>query len=274
MKIIALCKTFRGEEWLEPMILSIYPYVEKIVFVNSHTSWNGRIGNSCIDEIERIKQSMDSKDKLVSVRYDTINQADQCMHGYRYIQENFPCDYILHIDTDEIWDGVDLQRAIEFVKENPHHQAYRSSIYTYIKSPLYRVTPIEQLQPVVFTNASLYGLGDSDRSCDLPYALMQDDEGMIPYHHFIYVRDTFNSVLEKIVTSHVAENVEYQEMDKWIPEVWNCFPKLGKDWLKGFHPNKDFQTNWMGVEHIDKKRLPKVLRENNFPILEKFEIRN
>jgi hypothetical protein len=281
MRIIALCKTFRGEEWLEPMILSIYPYVDKIVFVNSDLSWSGRRGNTCIDEIERVKNEMDSEDKIVSIHFNTLNQFEQCMQGYLYIKNNFKCDYVIHVDTDEIWDDVDLERAIDFLEKNPGHKAYRSNIYTYIKSPLWRVAPIEPLTPVVFTNITLSDLGKADRSCDLPYVVMHDGEGRILYHHYVYVRENFNTVLEKIITSHVSENVQYQPMDKWIPEVWNKFPKLSGEWLEGFHPNAEkrngnylYKRNWMGVAKITKKDMPRVLREGNFPILEQFGIIN
>jgi hypothetical protein len=256
------------------MIRSIYNYVDKIIFVNSELSWNGRRGNTCKKEISRIKTVMDRYDKIISLSFDTINQFEQCMYGYLTIKNNFKCDYVMHIDTDEIWDDDNLQRAIKFIQKNPRHKAYRSHIYTYIKSPLYRVTPIEGLKPVVFTSSALPDLGQSDRSCDMPYILMDDNKGPILYHHYVYVRHSFNTVLEKIITSHVSENVEYQDMSKWIPEVWNKFPNIEGHWLEGYHPHRDFKRNWMGVDQITKDQMPPVLKKHNYPILEQFGIRN
>lgn len=284
MKIVALTKTFAGEEWIKPMTLSIYPYVEKIVFVNSEISWTGRKGNTCKQAIDGFKNRkkrwnrrkgswiysddcIDIENKIVSLNYDTINQLEQCLYGYEYIQRNHPCDYVMLIDTDEVWDSQDLENAIQFLKENPGYQAYRSSVYTYIKSPYWRVSPIEPLKPVCFIKADLSDLGNNARCCGLPSIVMKNEKGDIPYHHYVYVRDNFNIVLEKIISSHVSEEALYEDMSKWIPEVWNRLP----DVKGGFHPAIGYKRNWLEIETIGQDKLPKVLKERTFPIMEKFK---
>lgn len=288
MKIVALVKTFAGEEWIKPMTLSIYPYVEKIVFVNSEISWTGRKGNSCKQAIYKMigtalskeerqhrqrnklplifQSGMDVENKIVSLNYNTINQLEQCLYGYEYIKRNFPCDYVMLIDTDEVWDAQDLENAIQFLKENPGYEAYRSGVYTYIKSPYWRVSPVEPLEPVCFIKSNLSDLGNNARCCGLPSITMKNDLGKIPYHHYVYVRDNFNIVLEKIISSHVSEEALYEDMSRWIPEVWNKLPNVNG----GFHPAIGYKKNWFGIETIEKDKLPKILREKNFPIMEKF----
>src|SRR4030067_152050 len=283
MKIVALCKTFGGEEWIQPMVASIYPYVEKIVFVNSEISWVGRKGNTCKREIngmatgriltkrqgqylqvkstmplDKNKDKIDINDKIISLNFDTIDQLEQCTYG---------CDFVMLIDTDEVWDSKDLENAIQFLKENLNYQAYRSSVYTYIKSPYWRVSPIEPLKPVCFIKSNLNDLGNNARCCGLPSIVMKTDKGEIPYHHYVYVRNHFNTVLEKIITSHVSEQALYEDMAEWIPNVWNKLPNING----GFHPAIGYKKNWFNLEVIGKDKLPKILREKSFPIMEKFK---
>lgn len=291
MRIVALCKTFAGEEWIRPMTMSIYPYVDKIVFVNSEISWTGRKGNTCkpiiygmkdgiLKKLNRLEvrrkkhinileSKIDIENKIISLNYDTVNQSRQCQLGYKYIQKHIPCDYVMLIDTDEVWDDYDMQEAIKFIKKNPEYPTYRTAIYTYIKSPYWRIAPIESLKPVSFVSAKLESLGDNARCCDLPSVLIEREQNIpVYYHHFVYVRKDFNTVLEKIVSSHVSERANYVDMSKWIPEVWNKLPEVGG--RVGFHPAVGFQRNWLGIERIRREQLPRVLREQNFPIMEGF----
>lgn len=264
MNIIALCKTFRGEEWLEPMARSIAPFVQKIVFVNSEISWSGRKGNTCKAEISRLLDS-DIKDKIISLNYDTIDQFDQCMYGYTFIKRDFPStDYVMLIDTDEVWDDIDMRRAIDFLSlYQGDVKAFRVRMYTYIKSPFWRVNPEEPLHPVCFVSTQLPDLGaNGARSCEFPHITIPK----IHLHHYVYVRKDFNTVLEKIITSHVSENTRYEDMAVWIPEVWNKLPHV----KEGFHPAIGFKNNWQGLIQIERDQMPRVLRETNFPIIEKF----
>jgi hypothetical protein len=280
MKISALCKTFRGEEWIKAMTMAIYPYMDKIVFVNSEKSWSGRSGNTCKPEIDDMKLNSDPNNKIISLNCDTIDQFAQCMHGYRWIQNNLKSDYVMLIDTDEIWDDHDLKVALDFIKNrHPGCESYRNSIFTYIKSPLYQVNPIEPLKPVTFVRGDLDNLGKEPRCCDLPYKLIIDEgikegDNAVYYHHYVYVRKKFNTVLEKIISSHVSEGYEYQDMSVWIEEVWKEIPKLSGHWKEGFHPCLGFKKNWLGIYEIKRADMPRVLRNNNFPILEQYGVVN
>lgn len=288
MNIIALCKTFAGEEWIRPMTLSIYPYVSKIVFVNSDTSWIGRKGNSCREQIRLMKGDpqeihrarrkgitlpffIDEQNKIVSLNYDTADQFSQVEYGYRFIQQNFKCDFIMVIDTDEVWDDYDMQEAVKFLKRQPNHAAYRVAMCTYIKSPFWRVDPKEPLEPVCFIRPDMEILGKNARFCSLQSVTITTElKQKIHFHHFVYVRSHFNTILEKILTSHVSENAIYEDMSKWIPEVWNKLPAISQG-ISGIHPARGFNGNWKGLKEITKEQLPRVLRENDFPIVKEWE---
>ena len=267
---VALCKTFRGSEWIMPMTMSIYPHVEKLVFVNSEVSWTGGRGNTCKPVIKEMQRTMDPEHKIISLDLDTTDQFLQCEHGYQWILNHERPDFVLLADTDEIWNDADLIKAKDYIEKNPNYDAYRHNIYTYIKHPLYRIDPIECLQPVSFVNTYQPNLGTNFRACDMNFHVIPD----VYFHHYVHVRKEFNTVLEKIITSHASEGDPYQDMSRWIPEVWNKLPHIEGEWAeKGFHPNAKFRHLWRGIRQITPEEMPRVLREHNFPILEQFGIR-
>lgn len=264
MHITVLCKTFRGDEFLEPMALSVAPFVDKIVFVNSEISWTGRQGNTCKPVIEKLKGE-GLKDKIISLDFNTNSQKEQVDYGFNYIRKHIPYDYLLLQDSDEVWDYKDLEKAINYIKDNPQYSIFRTRMYTYIKSPFWRVYPIEQLKPIVFVSNTINGLGEASRGHDYhkeAHALPPD----IYLHHFVYVRKDFNTVLEKIISSHASENAEYRDMSRWIPEVWNNLPEV-----KDFHPAKGFAHCWHEIMVVPKAMLPCIFNEREFDIIKRFE---
>jgi hypothetical protein len=226
-------------------------------------------------------ENMDPEGKIISLDFDTIDQFAQCWHGYKWVQDNTDATHVMWLDTDEVWDSRDLTIAKNIITMNPGYDFYKTNLYTYIKSPLFRVDPYEPLEPVSFVKANLNFLGNHARCCDNEFKertfLLRDsgnNMARIFYHHYVYVREDFNTVLEKIVTSHVSEHRFYQDMSKWIPEVWNKLPKLEGIWEDGFHPAIGFRVNWKNLEEIKIAQMPKILRENNFPILGQFGVVN
>ncbi len=263
MKIIVLLKSFTGEEWLQPCIDSIYNHVHKIVLLTSKISWIGGEGNPSIPVIKTITECYDPEKKIIHINYDEPNQIKHCMHGYRYIQNNFDCDYIQLIDSDELWDKKNYTASLEFIKKNPGYKAYRSEMYTYIKSPFYRIDPPEPLKPVCFIKPDLSDMGLEPRGCSLkPFIIMED----IFCHHFIFVRYHFNGVLEKLIQSHVSEKQPYEDMSKWIPEVWNKLPNCKEN----FHPAIGYGTSWKRIKQIQYEDLPEVLHNQRYPDILKY----
>ena len=250
-----------------PAILSIYNYVSKIVIINSNVSWTGWKGNTCIAEIDKLK-NIDTQNKIVSLRYDTTDQTAQVDYGFTWIKKNLRADYAMILDSDEVWDDSDLVRALDYIHARPNRKVYRCQMRTYIKHPLYRLSNIELCQPVVFVNAKLPDMGGGWRANNLEGPVMPG----VFFHHFIHVRKDFNSVFEKIITSHASEGYAYQNMGEWIPQVWDKLPELTGKWKAGFHPNTEYPASWKGIEVISKDQLPNVLKNNSFDILERFGI--
>lgn len=268
MKIIALIKTWTGEEWLKACVESIYSHVDKIVLLTSNISWIGGQGNPSLPVIEKMLKCYDLEKKLIHIEYDEPNQMKHCMFGYRYIQNNLNCDYVQLIDSDELWDIENYQKAIRILTENPGHKAYRTQMYTYIKSPFYRIDPPESLKPVCFIKSDLDDMGLEPRGCGIHPFITMDN---VWCHHFVFVRYHFNKVLEKLIQSHVSEKQPYEDMSKWIPEVWNKIPNYNKSvFPNGMHPAIGFGHQWPAIRQIAYSELPEVLHNKRYPEILKY----
>jgi hypothetical protein len=241
-------------------------------------------GNDCKPVVKKLKKHYDTIDtqnrlvaegkkkqgisepKIIELECNTMDQLEQCMFGYNYIKEHFKPDFVQLIDADELWDEENWEKAINHLKKYPDAKTYRTHLYQYIKSPYYRIEPAFDLRPVCFIRPDLETLGDTARCCTLQVAT--DTMKGVWYHHFSHVRLSFNRVLEKIMTSHISEHCEYQDMSAWIPGVWNMLPDWNKQEYKdGFHPNFAFRGNWSGIRAIEDKDLPEVLRGSEYPIM-------
>ncbi|MFX0132418.1 MAG: hypothetical protein ACFFDN_02105 [Candidatus Hodarchaeota archaeon] len=264
MKIIALYKVWSGEEWLRPSIQSIYPFVHKIYILTSKVSWIGGLGNPSFQVIDKILQNDDKDSKVIHINHDEPNQIKHCQFGYEIIRRNHPdADFIQLIDSDELWDQENYEKAIDYLNKNPGVDAYRTQMYTYVKTPFLRVDPPESLKPVCFITLQRPDMGTEPRGCGIhPFKTMPD----VWCHHFVFVRAYFNKVLEKLIQSHVSEKQPYASMDKWIPEVWNRLPSWNKGiFSEGFHPAIGYQKNWSGLKEITIQDLPEILHGGKFP---------
>lgn len=266
IKLVAFYKVFSGEEWLLPSVLSIYNHVEKIVILTSDYNWSGSKGNPSIPMIENIVFDNDPDGKIIHIHHNEVDQLKHCEFGYNYIRKNLIYDFVMLIDSDEIWDDENLIRAKHHLSAEPLNSGiltYRTQTYTYVKSPFYRVHPIEQLHPVCFVRSTLSNLGTEARACSFKETQLIDD---VYYHHFVHVRLSSNKVLEKIITSHISEKQPYREiMDEWVPNCWNKLPNV-----VDFHVAIGFESTWKSIVVISKSELPQILQNHNFEIMEKF----
>jgi len=259
MKIVALYKVWSGEEWLKPSVESIIDHVEKVVLLYSNVSWIGGTGNPSMGVIKDLTNKYPGK--VIALRKDESNQLKHCEYGFQYIKSNIPCDYVQLIDSDEVWDNKEYEKAKEFLIKKPGYHTYRTQMYTYIKKATYRVDPLEGLKPVCFVDSKIPTLGNQPRACNLPTTTMPD----VYCHHFVFVRTTFNQVLEKLVQSHVSEKQLYQQMDKWIPEVWNKLPNYNRIMFRdGLHPAIGFGASWRNLKVISAKELPTILERYKY----------
>lgn len=246
--MIALYKTFSGGEFLEASILSIYKYVEKIVCINSNISWGGMGRNNCTDILEQLQNKYP---KLEVFQLNTSDQMYQVYFGLNHISENYNSKWIMLIDSDEIWDSTQLEKAIRLMSHNNDVKAYKTSVYTYVKSCYFRVYPIESLQPVCFVRNKLDDYGENIRCCDMQTTFMN-----VIFHHYSYVRENFTEILVKLINSHISESQPTIPIDEWISTKWWMLP-----FCRDFHIAKGFEKNWYRIEITNE--IPVTLRNNS-----------
>lgn len=251
MKIVAITKTFRGEEFALASLEAIYPYVSKVVYVHSNESWAGRTGNTVIHEISK---HPDPERKIEHIKLNSRDQAAQYQAGYECAEAHYDYDYLMMVDTDEVWARADLEKAIQHLRSNQTAKAFTCNMWSYIKSPFFRVTPKDRLTPVVFIRkgCKIEGI----RGCGLvPKFHMQD----VWMHHFCSVRKSLDEVWAKHEDSCGVEKVPKVDKSFWIQQKWNKLPTSNN-----LLPLSNYAHHWESVRVIGIVDLPEVLRSSAF----------
>ena len=251
LKVIALIKTFSGEEWLYPCLNSIYDYMTKIVMVHSLVSWTGIKADRVRPAAAQWKAEYDREGKLVEITVEEKDQWQQCDIGYQYIKKNFLCDYVMLVDLDEIWEKEMLDRAFARMRADWRFSAYRCKMWTYIKYPLIKIWPPDPVDTTVFVLAKMPDLGMGFRGRYIePSFLMRD----VYFHHFNFVRRKMSDILDKFNVSHGSEGLLHESWQNWL-KIWKQLPHR-----QDFQPARGFEKNWRYTEIIGRQDLPESVR--------------
>lgn len=250
MKIVALYKTFEGEEFVEASIESIYNYCDKIIFIHSNVSWNGDTGNTVIEPVKKWKEKYDKENKIDNVIGEWKTQDEQYDFGWNYIKK-YDFDYCLLIDTDEVWTNSELDKCIVRLADS-NGKSFSCRIYTYVKSPYWRVEPVEPVRPIIFVKK------DVDKLLGVRGNMISDrvhwDD--IKYHHFCYVRKNEDIIKRKFKTSEAGDKA--QSNSNWIEDKWNKLPDV-----YDFHPTIGAEKAWHSIVKINDSDLPETVLDNN-----------
>lgn len=248
MKIVALYKGFEGTEFLDASIESIYNVCHKVVFINSDKSWSGQSGNTVHEYVESWKKECDKDDKILNILGTWTDQYEQYMHGIRLCQQNFEFDYFLIIDTDEVWDPANWERAMNVLNsEGNNYDAFSTKMFTYVKNPFYRVEPVEPCAPTAFVKANISDFAGI-RGSAIPKKGHMDN---VYFHHFCYVRLDDETIRRKFTNSHIGDKQEHEHRDRWMASVWKRIPSV-----RNFHPTKNCESCWGHVRVIEANELP------------------
>ncbi len=259
-RLIAVYKTYDGGEWLCASMSSIYNSVEKIYVFNSEQSWLGERCNTATAAIEEFVRDTDINGKVEVIPYDSTDEQDQYRYAIDYVnRENEEFDYVLIIDSDEIWDTDQLDAARWHIVNNPA-PAHKVSIRTYVKSPYYQVTPPEPCRPCAFVRRGTVMKGV--RGNHTPGMQLVPD---VLFHHYTAVRSDVESVRRKIAQSNHADGVDHVSIDRWMDTVWDRLPHA-----TDLHYSAGYERNWQGVRVIRHDELPEVLRVQNHPLEKKW----
>jgi MoaA/NifB/PqqE/SkfB family radical SAM enzyme len=254
MNIVALYKTFSGEDFVGLSLESIYSLCSKIVMIHSNYSWTGEKGNTVAPVVEKWKEDNDTESKIIGLYTDIKDQSAQYDLGLRYIRSKLVnYDYILLIDTDEVWDEKELNKLINYAKSDRRIPAFSVSLHTYIKSMFYRITPKEWCQPTVLVNNTVTKL-DGIRGSSIKSKVYLEDVYM---HHFTYVRFNEQAVMKKIYNTAATEGVRLVDMKDWVESKWNALPHA-----TNFHTVDYARTSWKSVKIVELNDLPDVVKKH------------
>ena len=253
VKIVALYKTFSGEEWMEASLESIYPFVDKILVVHSDIDWLGQCGNTVMPVVARWRRQYDKQNKLVELRRDTSSQSEQYRYGLEWIDMNCPDHITFLVDTDEIWDARGFNNAVRHIQTKPNINAFKCRMHTYVKSPFFRVEPPESCCPLVFVRdrRSFAGL----RGNKTPNSIVMDD---VYFHHFTLVRKQDTEIRQKVMRVCAAENLAPWNAVNWFKEKWDKLPHA-----IDFHHSARNAKCWHSCKVVTPADLPPVVLDKD-----------
>ncbi len=163
------------------------------------------------------------------------------------------------VDSDEVWDAVDLRRAIAAIEGNPGVNVFRCQMHTYLRSPFFRVEPPEPHKPVVFVRraASLAGVrGNRTRGRSL---LMSN----VFFHHFTAVRADELEIKCKILRSVTGDGDTNVAVEQWFAEKFLKLPSACN-----LHYTAGFEHCWERCRVVGLEELPPAVRE--LPIVQRY----
>jgi len=215
IKIGAAYNTFYGLELIEESINSIRKTVDYIVLVHQKYGFDGKAAPIINQGI--IKHLLESKLIDDIIYYDIIDYKNKskCILekrniGLEYCIKN-GCNYIMSLDTDELYDSDELLNEVKYMHENDIDTLY-SPIYSYYYDrnhyfiDSYYVPSVYKINDMIFKKIPTSVLVDPHRKMDeLKYKISE-----MPMHHYTYLKDTYcNKINRSFMTldPKLSENV-------------------------------------------------------------------
>jgi len=249
MRIVAIYKAFRGEEFFVPSIESIYDVCDKVIVVLCERSWNGDGENTCKKVMEDWVRINDGQKKIIVKTYSGKCQTEAYNIGWD-IANKYDHDWKLLIDTDEVWDKKELSKLIDIARLS-RADGIRCNMHEYIKSPLFRITPTPPLKPFVLIRN---GVSYSPVRCS---DVLKHEISDTYFHHFTLVRSSLSEVIKKQANSCDVEGVSSVDWDIWIKTVWNKLPNA-----YNIKPLVGFEHAWKTICVISPSDLPETMQKS------------
>lgn len=255
--LAALVKAYRGGEWLEASLESVRRQCAGAVVVLSDGPWREVAGTShppenCRAPLERFRRRHPEFPVVVqTLRRNASTTESQYAVGMDLIGTHFGRDCgVLLLDTDEVWDDAELAKLRAAMSEDTGALVFRSRIWTYLRSPLWRVAPQEDARVVVGLARPGLPTGKS-RLADIHkhYKPAQIRDVGCVFHHFGYVRDDPDEITAKLERSTSQDRVPTRP--DWKRVVWDVLPRGAN-----LHPQTGFERCWGRVEPVTADMLP------------------
>lgn len=254
----AVYKTYQGNEFFSASLAGVYPLVERIVIASSTCNWVGESGGNDTTEVARAwKEKNDIYDKIRIVEGAWTNQDDQQNAAWAAIAPD-QLDYVMIVDSDEVWDEPNLTRLQEHIKSNPGYSAYCARNHTFIKSPYWMVYPDEPFRGVVCLRGDETGIKGARCARNVPMYLCDD----VYWWHFNAVRAEEKTALKKFETSLTGDGVKNFKLDDFYRK-WHALPEA-----LDFHPHAGFEGWWHSLIFLRRNELPASVQR--LPILDAY----
>ena len=255
MQIVALYKTFDGEEWIGASLASIYDHVDKIVMVHGRRSWTGEEDNRVKPVVAQWRQWRDTQNKIIEIDTDETTQELQYAAAFGTLDRLRP-DIVWIVDCDEVWAEPEIMEMRRGLADAEIFPAYRASMQTYVKLPFYRVAP-PYGEPMTFFRDWSW-LAKSPRGNKAPSRPL---EGAW-FHHFTYVRRDWTAVERKLRGSCAADRGE-QIVANWKEAVWDRLPYS----VTQLHAFQRWRAKWDHIKPIWLGDIPEAARETALSFL-------
>lgn len=253
MKVVGLCKALTCGDFIPAVLSGIYDALDGIVFIYSQRDWSGHlINNEVCGPVNNWKQMNDYALKIGHIYTTEIEQNAQYKHGINYIINTYHPDWIFLFDTDEVWEPYVMSLLMEHTENLINENAVFCGMHTYIKSPLYRISPPEPCCPCIMVRALPHVFRGIRGNAVRPSSVIRD----IKLHHYSYVRKTIEDVIDKAMLSTKADGRETVNMSQWVEEKWNALPNI-----TNFHTSRGSEGCWQSVNVIDEDEVPRAVRD-------------
>ncbi len=197
--------------WLETSLESIYPECDAIYFLVSEKPWYGEPTDNR-KTLESIKNFPDPEGKIQIVHGTWEIEVDKRNEGLDILQKA-GFTYCFIIDTDEVYDPVELKRIKAFLASHPEIDCWHIDLDTYWKSYRYRIEPREPVKPAAFVKVGAARFTHIRQ-------IEADNHGLIPQeigimHHLSYARSD-EEIFKKTTSGSHAHEVQ----PGWFDNVW------------------------------------------------------
>jgi hypothetical protein len=213
--VAALYCLFGDLSWLTHSYLSVYPCVEKVFFFLSSTPWYGDIRISGVDP-QGLLSLPDPAGKIEIVPGAWSSEVEQRNFTLGYAQySGFSRGLI--IDADEVYESAQLAAALTYTKDFPDISVWHVNWFTYWKSPLYRIEPIEPYQPPVLITLGQAGFAETRNALGEKHELIPPQLCMC--HHLSYALSD-----EALMKKHIMQPGHSQSAyPDWYQKKWKAW---------------------------------------------------
>lgn len=269
-KLNVICIYLNDAPFVEAMLRSVYPFANEIVFVTQQDrDFHGRTVLPADDTSQKILSFPDPGNKIrLGVRrfFDadpSVTQAE--MRNWGMYTLGSKCDYWWVVDTDEIFDGADVERLDDWLGSSRPWGA-RIPTWHYFKSWNYRVSTFDERGQIGilkhgqrFRKRRRARPGILDHLISLPtrfgparYPVVPKDVCVV--HHGDYVGDD-QRILKKLTC-----NGHRDEFDKnWFANIWQKWTPETRNF------NPIVPHHFPSADYVPTGSLPAPIRESRWP---------